>query len=255
MRYRCVIWGVAVAAAMGVMGSSVHADTLVYDDTTVAGALGYSFSLANTFKVNSGGLFVDKLAAFDSPKANIPADRHITVGLFDDTTNSVAIAAIDFASQTFNGVGGSYYTSIAIAPYALISGHTYSIEAWGFDNSCGTSCTGAFFVPHAFGETAGGITFNSLGGMLTDILATGVGKAATQWNAHTGLFDALGGTGDDSNLRYNTGVGGSDFTGAASLEVIVTPLPAALPLFATGLGAMGLFGWRRKRKAAAIAAI
>jgi len=27
-----------------------------------------------------------------------------------------------------------------------------------------------------------------------------------------------------------------------------TPLPAALPLFASGLGAMGLFGWRRKRK-------
>jgi hypothetical protein len=34
-----------------------------------------------------------------------------------------------------------------------------------------------------------------------------------------------------------------------------TPLPAALPLFATGLGAMGLLGWRRKRKnAAALAA-
>jgi hypothetical protein len=30
-----------------------------------------------------------------------------------------------------------------------------------------------------------------------------------------------------------------------------TPLPAALPLFATGLGALGLLGWRRKRKAAA----
>ena len=29
-----------------------------------------------------------------------------------------------------------------------------------------------------------------------------------------------------------------------------TPLPAALPLFATGLGALGLLGWRRKRKAA-----
>jgi hypothetical protein len=29
------------------------------------------------------------------------------------------------------------------------------------------------------------------------------------------------------------------------------PLPAALPLFATGLGALGLLGWRRKRKAAA----
>jgi len=32
-----------------------------------------------------------------------------------------------------------------------------------------------------------------------------------------------------------------------------TPLPAALPLFATGLGAMGLIGWRRKRKARAVA--
>jgi hypothetical protein len=33
--------------------------------------------------------------------------------------------------------------------------------------------------------------------------------------------------------------------------VSTVPLPAALPLFATGLGALGLLGWRRKRKAAA----
>jgi hypothetical protein len=32
-----------------------------------------------------------------------------------------------------------------------------------------------------------------------------------------------------------------------------TPLPAALPLFASGLGALGLLGWRRKRKAQAAA--
>ena len=32
-----------------------------------------------------------------------------------------------------------------------------------------------------------------------------------------------------------------------------TPLPAALPLFATGLGALGLLGWIRKRKATAVA--
>jgi hypothetical protein len=37
--------------------------------------------------------------------------------------------------------------------------------------------------------------------------------------------------------------------------VTATPLPATLPLFATGFGAMGLLGWRKKRKnAAAIAA-
>jgi hypothetical protein len=32
-------------------------------------------------------------------------------------------------------------------------------------------------------------------------------------------------------------------------EVTATPLPAALPLFAGGLGAMGLLGWRRKKTA------
>jgi hypothetical protein len=32
-----------------------------------------------------------------------------------------------------------------------------------------------------------------------------------------------------------------------------TPLPATLPLFASGLGALGLLGWRRKRKAQATA--
>lgn len=33
--------------------------------------------------------------------------------------------------------------------------------------------------------------------------------------------------------------------------LVVNPLPAALPLFATGIGLIGLFGWRRKRKNAA----
>jgi len=36
-----------------------------------------------------------------------------------------------------------------------------------------------------------------------------------------------------------------------SLEGDVVPLPATLPLFATGLGGLGLLGWRRKRKAQA----
>lgn len=46
----------------------------------------------------------------------------------------------------------------------------------------------------------------------------------------------------------------------ASFEVALSgtgisevPLPAAFPLFATGLGVMGLLGWRRKRQTAAAA--
>ena len=37
-----------------------------------------------------------------------------------------------------------------------------------------------------------------------------------------------------------------------NITITQTPLPAALPLFATGLGVLGLLGWRRKRKASAV---
>ena len=50
--------------------------------------------------------------------------------------------------------------------------------------------------------------------------------------------------------------GMADFTLTGTITFsnsLSSPLPAALPLFATGLGALGLLGWRRKRKAQAAA--
>ena len=46
----------------------------------------------------------------------------------------------------------------------------------------------------------------------------------------------------------------TDRHGDLTVSVAETPLPAALPLFATGLGTLGLLNWRRKRKTAAVAA-
>jgi hypothetical protein len=53
---------------------------------------------------------------------------------------------------------------------------------------------------------------------------------------------------DVSSTTGNTG--SIDF----GLSTITTPPPAALPLFAGGLGAIGLLGWRRKKKPATLAA-
>jgi hypothetical protein len=54
--------------------------------------------------------------------------------------------------------------------------------------------------------------------------------------------------GDPSNDTSN----GLDNITLNATTTSPTPLPGAFPLFATGLGALGLFGWRRKRKNASL---
>jgi hypothetical protein len=47
---------------------------------------------------------------------------------------------------------------------------------------------------------------------------------------------------------HTVNIGGGEIRG----QLAAVPLPAALPLFATGLGALGLIGWRRRKKAASV---
>jgi len=66
----------------------------------------------------------------------------------------------------------------------------------------------------------------------------------------TPTYNQLGYLTADGNFFYGTISDGS----VTVTPVAATPLPAAFPLFGTGLGAMGLLGWRRKRKNAAATA-
>ena len=67
------------------------------------------------------------------------------------------------------------------------------------------------------------------------------------------FFDIFTDISLDSGLSWSARLGDPTLTDAmsGSRAVAETPLPAALPLFASGLGAIGFFGWRRKRKMAA----
>ena len=92
--------------------------------------------------------------------------------------------------------------------------------------------------------------------------------ANTYWGDTLATLDSLayGGTTFGLLTVYSSGVeigdwdnNGQTIPAQADIQSITintatTPLPAALPLFASGLGALGLLGWRRKRKAAALAA-
>jgi hypothetical protein len=56
----------------------------------------------------------------------------------------------------------------------------------------------------------------------------------------------------DTTFTVNSLNGFSNIS--AFSDATATPLPGALPLFAGGLGAIGLFGWRRKKKQSVLAA-
>ena len=56
----------------------------------------------------------------------------------------------------------------------------------------------------------------------------------------------------DSGLAY-VNIHDAVFPSGEIRGQLETPLPATLPLLASGLGALGMLGWRRKRKAQAVA--
>jgi hypothetical protein len=77
---------------------------------------------------------------------------------------------------------------------------------------------------------------------LLNLLNTGTSKLYT--------FD-VGASGSSTALDFmGYNVPSNTFLSEVSVtqDEVATPVPAALPLFASGLGVMGLVGWRRKRK-------
>ncbi len=88
---------------------------------------------------------------------------------------------------------------------------------------------------------------NGTGNFLIDLPA---GCNPFQTNCGAGIEAAFAGTGVE--IFGPTGL--TDLGGLWTTSLTSTPLPAALPLFAGGLGVMGLLGWRRKRKNAAAVA-
>ena len=123
-------------------------------------------------------------------------------------------------------------------PTPLTVGSTFTKT---FTTALGTFVENLTVTSRTFGLTAVGIDAT---GTITETVVTSGSLLTPSPVFYSAAYTQNGGPGAQINASFNN-----------STVPPSVPLPAALPLFATGLGAMGLLGWRRKRKnAAAIAA-
>ena len=136
---------------------------------------------------------------------------------------------------------------------------TYKFGAWvsfGTDNAAGNFDQGQISLTVQIGggpSIAVGFDPNALNGQFT--IPGGGGFSFTPWFLLQGTLAFAGPAADILlNINVQDYSNGGLILAADNAFINAVPLPAALPLFASGIGAMGLLGWRRKKKAAALAA-
>ena len=179
----------------------------------------YNFSLSG---------FTDIAAGTTPPIGQVSGSFAVT---FDPTQNYTNDTA-DLVVNSFNGV-------------TVDSPLAFSYDASNQHFSFGGSLFGT-------GDALAGLNDFTLNLLLSNPSAPQFALCST--NGFTCEFD----TGNSSIVASGytqTGTQSTFFASAADSSVSAapnaTPLPAGLPLFATGLGTLGLLGWRRKRKAPA----
>jgi hypothetical protein len=140
-----------------------------------------------------------------------------------------------------NWAGINYLESFAVGNVgsftdASLAGFTY--DPGGLSNGSANGCSGqgAGFACFFSGSSPLALSNN----MIFDIHFTGAG---TNFSSPTLKIDFW----TDSLQTKSTGDLLSQSIGPS---VSATPLPAALPLYATGLGALALLRWRKKRRGA-----
>jgi choice-of-anchor C domain-containing protein len=111
----------------------------------------------------------------------------------------------------------------------------------------------AYFLTFAYSHNAG-VPTASASVVVTDaadlpLLSTSVIHSAAGWSHFVAQFVASSAS---TTLTFTNLLGGSN-QGVLldSVSVTATPIPAALPLFASALGGLGFAAWRRKKAAAA----
>jgi hypothetical protein len=203
-------------------------------NTTYAAADGTS-AAGNTYSYGQGASLNRAFGLLASESLQGQIGASFTNGLGVPIT-SVSISFIAEQWRRGNGPPNTLTFAYSTNATSLTTGTWTAFPQLNI-NSIVTSGSNMALSPDIFGTTA------AISATLTGLNIANGSSLFIRWadQDDPGADDAL--ALDEFSLTPITSSTGS-----------AVPLPAALPLFATGLGALGLLGWRRKKKAAALAA-
>ncbi len=108
----------------------------------------------------------------------------------------------------------------------------------------------SFNFDQPFTIQSGGPSAEYGGGPITQLVLSALGSEGNGTIQFTGTYSSISWTNPVYEYWYGFTVGAPEAAAAPG----TTPLPAALPLFAGGLGVMGLLARRKRRKSAAVLA-
>ena len=224
-----------IAAGIGLVLATSSAQAITYT-ATASGTGGdgpESASASITTGLNLLTVSLSSLIANPTAAGQEVSDIEITLG-------SVPTSA---------SLSSSSGTLINIAPGGAVTPAGGSITHWGTALS-GATVTLATAGPGSVGGSPIDLIIGP--GPYTNANPSITGRNPQIQDTGTFLLSVLGITSSTTvtSVQFSFGTGPDSFLPG---RLTAVPLPAALPLFATGLGALGLLGWRRKRKNAAAA--
>jgi hypothetical protein len=215
--------------------------------STTAATPGLSASGANGQASTSNNYGIPSVSATASSGAGWTAGADSDLNYYIEFTGGFGFQTVTVEAQggvDFAGGIGTAESSLSITPRFLDPASPYTFVPGGGLPGVITKSVGFVGSSGPLNQTFSIDGTYQFWANYVYLVSLTVGVTSEDGGSASGFIDPLFVAPPGFTLLISPDIGNE-------LPPAATPVPAALPLFATGLGTLGLFGWRRRRLQAA----